>query len=64
MKNKYVFFRKHYKAICIANYADDRTAELQAQRLSNELSEAVIVCRYLAKYEPVALFVGDKAEAE
>lgn len=50
MKNKYIFFRQYYKAICIAKYDSDEIAEQEAQKLAKELGESVIVCRHLTMY--------------
>lgn len=47
--NKYIFFREYYKPICIAPYDSDERAEVEAQKLANELGELVIVCRHLTQ---------------
>jgi hypothetical protein len=52
--NKYIFFRKGYKPICIASYDSDEDAEVAAQELANEKAGLVIVCRHLTMREPDA----------
>ena len=47
VKNKYIFFRRGYKPICIALYTSDEDALESADGIERKIGETVTVCRHL-----------------